>query len=444
MQEQQNIEWKESWRDEYLKWICGFANAQGGKIYIGKNDNGKVVGIDKAKKLMDDLPNKIVTNLGIICDINLLEENNNQFIEIIVESYPNPVNYKGQYHYRSGSTKQELKGAALDKFLLQQYGKTWDSVPVPKISVDDLDENAFNIFRKKAKNSGRVDEDVLNDSNVSLLENLDLLEDDYLTRAGILLFHPKPDKLFTGSFIKIGFFTTDDDLRFQDEVHGNVFEQIEKTLDLLKTKYLKAEIRYEGASRIEEFPFPAPAFREALLNAVAHKDYTSTTPIQISVYENKMIIWNQGELPKNWTVDKLIVKHPSLPYNPKISNALFRSGYIEAWGRGTINMINECVQRHLPLPSYNVDYSGFIVEFRKYNEEYLKSLGLNDSFIKIILFVQKKGRITNTNVQEICKVSKRTASNYLMELEKDYLDKVGETGKGTYYNLKGQQRGKTK
>jgi len=85
-----------------------------------------------------------------------------------------------------------------------------------------------------------------------------------------------------------------------------------------------------------------------------------------------------------------------------------------------------------------VDYSVFIVEFRRFNEEYLKSLGLNDSFIKIILFVQENGRITNTDVQEICKVSKRTASNYLMELEKDYLNKVGETGKGTYYNLKGQ------
>jgi ATP-dependent DNA helicase RecG len=71
-----------------------------------------------------------------------------------------------------------------------------------------------------------------------LLENLDLIEDNYITRAGILLFHPKPDKLFIGSYIKIGFFTTDDNLPFQDEVHGNVFEQIEKTLDLLKSKYL--------------------------------------------------------------------------------------------------------------------------------------------------------------------------------------------------------------
>ena len=84
MQEQQNIEWKETWKDEYLKWICGFANAQGGVMYIGKNDNGEVVGIDNAKRLMDDLPNKIVTNLGIICDINLLYEGQKQFIEILL------------------------------------------------------------------------------------------------------------------------------------------------------------------------------------------------------------------------------------------------------------------------------------------------------------------------------------------------------------------------
>lgn len=72
--ESQNIEWKESWRDEYLKWICGFANAQGGKIYIGKNDNGIVTGIKDAKKLLEDIPNKISNFLGIIADVNLYTE----------------------------------------------------------------------------------------------------------------------------------------------------------------------------------------------------------------------------------------------------------------------------------------------------------------------------------------------------------------------------------
>ncbi|MDR2651670.1 MAG: ATP-binding protein, partial [Prevotellaceae bacterium] len=74
MPEQQNIEYKSSWHDDYLKWICGFANAQGGKIYIGKDDVGKVVGIENYKSLMDEIPNKIKNLMGITAEVNLLQE----------------------------------------------------------------------------------------------------------------------------------------------------------------------------------------------------------------------------------------------------------------------------------------------------------------------------------------------------------------------------------
>lgn len=123
MPENQNIEWKESWRDEYLKWICGFANAKGGKIIIGKNDRGEVIGVDKFKKLMDDIPNKIQNQLGIICDVDLKEYEDKKYIEIDVKPYDVPISYQGKYHYRSGSTKQELKGNALNEFLLKKAGK---------------------------------------------------------------------------------------------------------------------------------------------------------------------------------------------------------------------------------------------------------------------------------------------------------------------------------
>ena len=73
--ESQNIEWKSSWQDEYLKWICGFANAQGGRIYIGRDDTGKVIGVFNARKLLEDLPNKIRDRLGLMPQINLLQKN---------------------------------------------------------------------------------------------------------------------------------------------------------------------------------------------------------------------------------------------------------------------------------------------------------------------------------------------------------------------------------
>ena len=105
MPESQNIEYKSSWRDEYLKWICGFANANGGTIFIGKDNAGDVVGVTDSKKLLEEIPNKVRDTLGILVDVNLHSTTHGDFVEIIVEGYPYPVNYKGQYHYRSGSTK---------------------------------------------------------------------------------------------------------------------------------------------------------------------------------------------------------------------------------------------------------------------------------------------------------------------------------------------------
>jgi ATP-dependent DNA helicase RecG len=324
MPEHQNIEWKESWRDEYLKWICGFANANGGKIIIEKNDKGNIVGLKNAKRLLEEIPNKVRDILGILVDVNLHETNKGDFIEIVVEAYPYPVNYKGQYHYRSGSTKQELKGAALDKFMLQKKGKRWDGVPVPNVKIEDLKKETFDFFRRKAVKAQRIEEDVLTDSNEDLIENLQLKENDFLKRASILLFHPNPEKFVTGSYIKIGYFQSDEDLKFQDEVHGNIFEQVEKTMNLLFTKYINSTISYEGLNRVEKYEYPKEAVREALLNSVSHKDYSEGVPIQISVYQEKITFWNEGQLPENWTIEKLLTKHPSKPFNPDIANCPFQ------------------------------------------------------------------------------------------------------------------------
>lgn len=147
MTENQNTEWKESWRDEYLKWICGFANAQGGKIYIGTDDKGNVIGVQDSKKLLEDIPNKVRDILVIIVDVNLLSQEDKDYIEICVNPSSYPVNYKGEYHYRSGSTKQLLRGAALTEFLLSKTGYKWDAVPVDGVTVDGLDKESFDIFR---------------------------------------------------------------------------------------------------------------------------------------------------------------------------------------------------------------------------------------------------------------------------------------------------------
>jgi ATP-dependent DNA helicase RecG len=361
--ETHNREWKESWRDEYLKTVCAFANSNGGVLDIGRDDNGTIIGAKDAEKLLEDLPNKMWDMLGVIGRVELLSEGGTEFVRISIEAYPNPISLRGKYYIRSGSTTQILNGSTLNRFLLDRAGERWDSVPIPGIAVKDLDSSTIDQFRKRAEKSKRLNRESLKDNNADLMEKLRLTDGEALKRAAILLFHPEPDRWVSGAFVKIGYFRDNATLLYQDEIKGNLFQQLERTMDLLLTKYTKALISYDGLQRVESYPVPVEALREILLNAIAHKDYASCVPVQISVYENKIQFWNNGQLPENWTVDQLLSKHSSQPYNPDIANTLFRAGLIEAWGRGIEGVLKKCREKGDVKPELVFDKNGLWVNF---------------------------------------------------------------------------------
>jgi len=310
---------------------------------------------------------------------------------------------------------------------------------MPGISVAELKPDTFEFFKEKGIESNRLDEKSSKDTPEQLLENLNLLENGLLKRAALMLFHPNPEKFATGAYVKIGFFRTDSDLLFQDDIHGNLFEQVERAMELLLTKYTKALISYRGLSRIETYEYPKDALREALLNAVTHKEYQGGAPIQIRVYSDKLMIWNEGQLPENWTIKKLLQNHPSRPNNPDIANAFFRSGYVEAWGRGISKIEEQCAVAGIPAPSFSNEGSDFWIIFRKdiYNKEDLSKLGLNERQINAMLYVKEKRKITNGEYQEINDISERTASRELSELVKmNLLEQAGSFGAGSVYQLK--------
>lgn len=316
--------------DEYLEWICGYANAQGGKIYIGCDDDGNVIGLANAHKLLEDIPNKIRDAMGIIVGVNLYEQNGKEYIEVDVPSYPIGISCKGVYYYRSGSTRQILTGPALEAFLMRKRGATWDNLPLPAFSLNDIDDAIIDRFKKWASKKGRIDRSVLDEPKDILMEKLHLMNGSYLTNAAMLLFSKDPEKWQLGAYVKIGFFETDADLLYQDEIHGSILEQIDKIVELVYLKYMKAKITYEGMQRIERYFVPEAALREALLNALCHKQYQSGVPIQISVYEDRMYIANCGCLPENWTLENLMRKHASSPYNPNIAHVFYLAGFIES------------------------------------------------------------------------------------------------------------------
>ena len=274
------------------------------------------------------------------------------------------VEWKRRWRDEHRSTRQELKGAGLSRFLLRKQGLHWDGVPVPHARLEDLSEAAVDRFREEARRSGRLDAALLAETTPALVDRLHLRERSHLKRAALLLFHPDPEVFFTGAYVKIGFFRDNVDLLYHDEIHGDLFAQVARTIDLLSTKYLRAGIRYEGIRRVESFPVPGNALREAVLNAVVHKDYASGATVQISVYDDKLMIWNPGQLPPDWKAEDLLEKHESKPFNPDVAHAFFRAGLVEAWGRGIDLILADCRRAGVPEPELRFKRGGFWAVFR--------------------------------------------------------------------------------
>ena len=245
--ENQNIEYKLIWKDNYLKVICGFANATGGKLCIGVNDHGSIVGVDNSKVLLEQIPNKLRDLLGIYAEINLLEQHGLKYLEISVLQHEIPISYKGKYFLRSGSTLQELKGSALNEFVLKKMGRSWDSVIEPSCSIKDIDPKTIGRFKTMA--SDRLPFINAEKDDFALLEKLNLCEAGKLKRAAILLFGNNVQRYFLQAKVKIGLFSSDTDLVTIDLVESNLFYQVEQTLEILRTKYLTSNVSFEGTHR---------------------------------------------------------------------------------------------------------------------------------------------------------------------------------------------------
>ncbi len=281
--ESQNVEWKESWRDEYLKWICGFANAKGGTIYIGVNDQGEVLGVKNGKRLLEDIPSKIQMSLGIVCDVDLHTEDGKDYLRITVLPSNFPVSYRGEFHYRSGSTKRQLTGLALADFVMRRAGASWEDAVVERATIADVDQEAIKIFRREAHRRKRMTEEELAVSDAELLEKLGVLEDGHLTRAGVLLFTDKHYLAQTATYTKVGMFgERRSDLLYQDDFEGALIVTAAKIVDTIYLKYLRGKVSYEGVVRVETYPFEYEAVREGIYNALIHN---------LSAYADKRCYW---------------------------------------------------------------------------------------------------------------------------------------------------------
>ena len=245
------------------------------------------------------------------------------------------------------------------------------------------------------------------------------------------------------SYIKIGFFESDSEISYMDEIHGSLISQADKVIDLIFTKYLKAKISYEGVTRIETYPFPKTAIREAVYNAIVHKNYATQIPIQISIYKDKLYISNDCILPSGWTVETLMEKHRSKPFNPNIANGFFRAGFIETWGRGIEKICEACKNYGTKLPEYTVYPEDIMIKFEALNTDMNTDTNTDTNTDKdfkaekLLEYLKENPKATQKELAEYFNVTKRTIERNMNILKKEkFIERIGNNRSGYWRILK--------
>lgn len=440
--EGEELELKREWSDRALEDLAAFVNTRGGLLMIGVTDDGQVMGVHADDREVQRLANIITSRLGITPSIRIEEINQKTVITIRVEPVRGLVSYNGRYLRRVGSTNRDFSREELARHIIERSGTSWDSL-LSDWTLEQVDPSALEHFAKLAQS--RLPQ-VGAASPERLLQNLQLLHEGRLTNAAVLLFGKHPQRRFPTAQLRIGLFRGLTEILDSHDFQGTLWQQLDGAMErfrqVLKVRF---DIRVDepslaGLQRREIWEYPLEALREAVINALIHRDYTIPADIQIRLYEDRLEVWNVGELLPPLTPESLRGAHGSVLRNPLLAQAFYFAGLIERWGTGTTRIIDRCIEQGLPEPEFENWQGGLRVTFLKdpYTEERLRAVGLNDRQIRAVRYVKEKGSISNTAYQELNRVSKRTASEELSDLvQKGVLEKTGgQRGRGTAYRAK--------
>jgi predicted HTH transcriptional regulator len=278
------------------------------------------------------------------------------------------------------------------------------------------------------------------------LTHLNLLDHGRPSHAAVLLFGANPQKFLTTSEIKcLHFHGTEvrKPIPSHQVYRGTVFELVDQAVDFVLSKVARSVgTRSSGTQAPIAYELPREAVAEAIVNAVAHRDYASHASVQVMLFADRLEIWNPGELPAPLTPDRLRFAHASIPRNPLLAEPLFLARYIEKAGTGTLDMIALCREAGLPEPEFRQDGGQFVQTLWRdwLTDKTVNALNLNARQQIALNFVRTHRRIDNASVRKLTGAIYRTVSRDLEDLvRKGVLKKVGKTGRGAHYVLAGKQ-----
>ena len=274
-----------------------------------------------------------------------------------------------------------------------------------------------------------------------VLEHLNLMEKGKPTNAAVLLFSCNPQKFIPISEIKcLHFHGTEvqKPIPSYQIYKGTLFDQVDEAVDFVMSKLTRAVgTRAKGTQAPVEYEIPREVIAEAVVNAVAHRDYSSNAGIQVMVFSDRLEVWNPGQLPPGLTPEWLRAPHSSIPKNPLIADPLFLAHYIEKAGTGSLDMIRLCRESGLPEPDFEQRGNQFVVTLWRdwLTDEVVESLGLNERQLLGIKTLKAERKITTMAYQNLVGCSRRTAARDLDELLNMGLVQRQGAGRGAYYVL---------
>ena len=333
-EENQTVEYKESWHDEYLKWICGYANAQGGTLYVGIEDGTKrVVGVRNAIKLLEDIPNSIRNTLGIVADVVSIKRDGKDVVRIRVKPSAFPVSCRGGYFYRTGSVKMQLVGNALTDFILRKTGTSWDAYP--NVSGRHVQDCRFTVLASHCldQTGRRLDDTDFRSFGLAC-------DDGTLTNAGALFADDSPvfqNRLFCTRWNGLNKAAGVMDALDDKEFSGSVLSLFEYGKAFVKNNSRK--MWHKAASERIEFPeYPERAVEEAIANALIHRDYTVYgSEVHIDIFDDRLEVVSPGGM---FDGGSPIQERPdvraigSARRNPIVADVFGRLRYAERRGSG--------------------------------------------------------------------------------------------------------------
>jgi ATP-dependent DNA helicase RecG len=359
IKETQHIEFKPNFNEDVIETLVAFANAKGGKVFIGIDDKGIpvknfIIGKESIQNWINEVKTK--TQLQIIPDWEIVNYESTECVAFGVQEYPiKPIACRGKYFKRVNNANHLLSVTEVVNLHLQSINSSWDAYPDTIHTLDDISlekvQNCIEMMQGKGM--------TIMDSPLSFLLKFNLLREDKPTNAAYLMFKNNHSIITT---IELGRFQDNITIKDTARTQSDIIAQVGEVLEFVK-KHINLEVAITGeAQNIQKWQYPLEAIREIVLNMIIHRDYRSSTDSVIKIFDNKIEFYNPGKLPDDITIEDLLSNnYKSIPRNKSVADFFKNLGLIEKYGSGIGRIIRYFQEANLPEPQFNNISGGFQV-----------------------------------------------------------------------------------